>query len=128
MNIPSARGKRLHIYLSEEVYEKAMNRYRNLDAKIEQLLRNEIAREEGADASFGFGSPGLSKPISQIVLEENERPSPVPAPRESTGTEAAFFEMNPEIESSVAQLQDESTRLSKRDRLPVFRRKRRGSG
>ncbi|MCB1097414.1 MAG: hypothetical protein KDN22_17715 [Verrucomicrobiae bacterium] len=125
MNIPRARGKRLHIHLSEEVYEKAMTRYRNLDAKIEQLLRNEIAREEGNDAAFGFGSPGLSKPISQIVLEENERPSSVPAPRESN--EAAFFEMNPEIDSSVPQAQDESTRLSKRDRLPVFRRKRRGS-
>ncbi|MDA0813320.1 MAG: hypothetical protein O3C21_13150 [Verrucomicrobia bacterium] len=126
MNIPRARGKRLHIYLSEEIYEKAMNRYSNLDAKIEQLLRNEIAREEGTDAAFGFGSPAFSKPISQIVLEENERPSSIPAPRE-TGIDGAFFEMNPEVESSVPQPQDDSSRLGKRDRLPVFRRKRRGS-
>ncbi|MGK0186493.1 MAG: hypothetical protein ACI9R3_002276 [Verrucomicrobiales bacterium] len=127
MNIPRARGKRLHIHLSEEIYDKAMSRYRNLDAKIEQLLRNEIAREEGADTAFGFGSPGFSKPISQVVQEESERPSSVPEPHEASA-DAAFFEMNPTIESaSPQQGQQESTRLNKRDRLPVLRRKRRGS-
>lgn len=126
MNIPRARGKKLHIHLSEEIFDKAMSRYRNLDAKIEQLLRNEIAREEGADAAFGFGSPGFSKPISQMVQEENESPSSVPEPRE-TASNAAFFEMNPEADSAVPQPQQESTRLTKRDRLPVLRRRRRGS-
>ena len=126
MTIPRARGKRLHIYLSEEIYEKAMSRYRNLDAKIEQLLRYEIQREEGADAAHGFGSVGMGKPISEIVQEEPPAPaSSLPSPQETA--EASFFELNPEISSSVPQPQDESTRVGKRDRLPVFKRKRRGT-
>ena len=124
MHIPRTRGKRLDIYLSEEIYEKAMKRYRNIDAKIEQLLRNEIAREEGADAAYGFGSPGMAKPISQIVQEESAAASSIPAPRESD--DATFFEMNPEVAGSEAQPKEQTERIGKRDRLPVFKRKRRG--
>ena len=128
MNIPRSRGKRLHIYLSEEVYEKAMARYRNLDAKIEQLLRAELAREEGADAAFGFGSPGISnKPISEIVQEETAArtaPGSIPEPADDGG--GAFFELNPEAEPMPNQEQQQGPqRLNKRDRLPVFKARRR---
>ena len=124
MNIPRSRGKRLDIYLSEEIYDKAMKRYRNLDAKIEQLLRIEIEREEGTDAMYGFGSAGMTKPISQIVQEEAAAPSSIPAP--NANDEAAFFEMNPEVAGSEDQRNEQTERLGKRDRLPVFKRKRRG--
>lgn len=124
-SIPRARGQRLDIYLSDEVYQKAIRRYRNLDAKIEQLLRTEIAREEGADAAYGFGRTGMLKPISQIVQEESASPaaSLIPPPRE-TG-DASSFELNPEV-GAEPQLDAPSTRPLKRDRLPVFKPKRRG--
>ena len=107
MTLPRARGKRIDIYLDDEVYMKAVRRFANLDAKIEQLLREEIEREEQANAAHGFGSN--AETAAEPGFEDLE----------SGGD--AFFELNP----GMQQIHAESARRGKRERLPVLKPKRR---
>ena len=134
MKIPRSRGTRVDIYLSDEIYQKAIRRYRNLDAKIEQLLRYEIQREEEADAKYGFGHPGMSgdtklDPFEEV--EDVEEPS-IPQPREE-GSAAAEFELNPAAGTEPAPQRSEAPgvpqqrREGKWERLPVLRPKRKRS-
>jgi hypothetical protein len=107
MALPRTRGKRLDVYLDDEVYSKAIRRFQNLDAKIEQLLRDDIEREEQADAAHGFEA--------NVELDAGSGFQDFGA-----SSDEAFFEMNPEVQNS-----NDQTGQGKRDRLPVLKPKRR---
>ena len=107
MALPRARGKRVDVYLDDEVYVKAIRRFQNLDAKIEQLLRDEIAREEEADAAHGFG--GSFGPASQGF--------------EDLGAGDPFQELNPDAGLPQGGPPDQIGQ-GKWNRLPVLKPKR----
>ena len=57
MPLPPARGKRVELYLNDEVVEKARRRWRDLDAKVEELLAEAVAAAEEAEGQAFEESP-----------------------------------------------------------------------